>query len=204
MWRELLAPLSREQLNMRPMVEEEIRLMYNTVVLLAETRGNAVFLPNTTMNYGAPLFNAWLRLSALPWKDYMEQREEASSLFRELLRPQPHWIYNPFGKWVFGKVFQLVVMEYSLDRGIRSLHELDAYLRMVRLQLALRQASILSDQVPAFIEQLDKASCAPCSDFSWDIETRMLSFQPFVRERWMYQPSDSPSVYVPEIRKEGL
>ena len=192
-WRELLAPLSQEQLNMRPVVEAELRLLHYVVRLFGKENGH-VFLPNALMNGGAPFFNAWLKLSTLPWEDYMQQREEALALWDTLSKPQRHWVYNPVGKWLFSKALRLVLNEGHWDNVIRGLHKSDAHLRMVRLQLELRIASMPSEDIPAFLAQQNPAYCAPCTDFSWDVETRKLSFQSWLEDRLEFY---LPAVYLP-------
>jgi hypothetical protein len=69
---------------------------------------------------------------------------------------------------------------------------------MIRLQLELRLANLPSEEMPAFLEKLDEPYCSPCSDFSWNAETRMLSFQPYLEnEKGGITRFVSASVYVP-------
>jgi len=194
-WRELLVPLSKEQLNMRPLVEEGLRLLDYSVRFTGKESSLGLH-PNATMNLSAPFFSTWLKLVELPWEDYLEQREEALKLPKKLFEPQLHWLYNPWGKWLFGQIFRLTLADGFWDNEIRKFHELDAHLRMVRLQLELRLAPMPSKDIPAFLEQQNPDFCAPCTDFSWDAEKRELSFQPWFKERWA-SPERAPSVYVP-------
>jgi hypothetical protein len=211
-WRELLTPLSHEQANMRPAIEGEIRYFRRAYdglsISLRETASRQetaprrvlmqhfqtfLFRPYATFNYNAPSFKAWLVLAELPRKDYIEQRDEVLASLTGLPRLKSLWLfYNPVGKHLFRKSGDFKYVGGYIER----MHDLEAYLRMVRLQLELRLAKIPSEDVPAFIEQLDEAYCAPCSDFSWDAETRMLSFQPY-NEEWFTRHA-SASVYVPE------
>ncbi|MDR2173139.1 MAG: hypothetical protein LBE32_02895 [Burkholderiales bacterium] len=227
-WRELLEPLSREQISLRSAIEGDIRRIYDYGVATKwvsyqeatehpyrfcsfkksgetcstwqwwlDKNGHALFFqPNAKFNYGVPLYKTWLRISDLSRKNYIEQREEALASLTELSRPGIDWIYNPVGKGAFRNLSYYWDDYYHWGDALRRLYDLDAYLRLVRLQLELRLAKILSEDIPAFIEQLDEAYCAPCSDFSWDAETRMLSFQPY-NESWFTRHA-SPSVYVPE------
>jgi hypothetical protein len=231
-WRELLVPLSPEQVSMRPAIEGEIRFIHNVLPGLkrwwsyqeiAEQQGflcqnlnpnanidiadfcsvwkswlrqngYAFFSQHTaTFNYGVPFYKAWLKLTGLPWKGYIEQRDETLAPLAERSKPGLGWVYNPFGKSQF---HDLCIWDEYVGR----LHDLDAYLRLVRLQLELRLAKIPSEEIPAFIEQLDEAYCSPCADFSWDAEKRMLSFQPY-HER-SFTRNASASVYVPAVGAE--
>ncbi|MDR0769937.1 MAG: hypothetical protein LBE75_01865 [Burkholderiales bacterium] len=225
-WRGLLTPLSPEQVSMRPAIEGEIRFMYNALPALKkwvsyqeateqtfricwgwgkwgeweecsawqwwleQNASNLFFHPNATFNYGVPFFKARLKLAELPWRDYIEQRDETLASLAERSNPRMDWIYNPLGK-------NQSRYHHLWDEYVGRLHDLDTYLRLVRLQLELRLTKLPSEEIPAFIAQLDEAYCAPCSDFSWDAGTRMLSFQPYV-ENWITRHA-SASVYVPEM-----
>ncbi|MDR2174015.1 MAG: hypothetical protein LBE32_07445 [Burkholderiales bacterium] len=222
-WREMLMPLSHEQYRLRSAIKGEIRFMHNVLptmkkrvsyqeeverldvvcpfiktdtgtcsawrVWLKQNFQTFFFQPNATFNYGVPFFKTWLSLTDLPWKEYIEQRDEALAPLAVRSEPGIGWIYNPVGK---GQSHYI----YLWDTYVGRLHDLDAYLRMVRLQLELRLKKIPSEEISAFIEQLDEAYCAPCSDFSWDAETRMLSFQPYRENSFLLLVS--ASVYVPE------
>ncbi|MDR0250427.1 MAG: hypothetical protein LBI35_03820 [Burkholderiales bacterium] len=226
-WRELLAPLSREQARMRPAIEGEIRFVYGLLPAWKkwvsyqeateqpyrfcffikpgaeacsawqwwlDRNGQALFFqPNATLNYYVPFYKTWLKLTDLSWKDYIEQRDEALAPLVALSEPGVGWIYNPVGKR------QSHSLIYVWDEYVGRLYDLGTYLRMVRLQLELRLAKIPSEEIPAFIEQLDEAYCAPCSDFSWDTETRTLSFQPYNEKAFTRHASTS--VYVPDVRE---
>lgn len=221
-WRELLMPLSHKQANMRPAVEGEIRFMNNFLQkirwisyqeateqakLICQFSLNSlhcsvlrrwlwlnfpnIFIkPNAAFNYAVPFYKAWLKLADLSWQDYLDQRDEVLALLEERYKPGIGWVYNPVWK------NQLHQGLYMFDEHFGRLRDLDAYLRMVRLQLELRLANLPPEEIPSFIEQLDEVYCAPCTDFSWDAETRMLSFQPY-DEKWFtrFVPA---SVYVPE------
>ncbi|MDR2709920.1 MAG: hypothetical protein LBB65_01030 [Burkholderiales bacterium] len=220
-WRELLAPLSHEQSRSRPAIEREIKLIhlsspgwkegisYQDAKIYSEAMKKTdfacpawqwwleqnvrtfFFQPNATFNYSVPIFEAWLKLSDLSWKDYLVQRDAVLTPLYDLSDPSIGWIYNPVGK-------DYSKYPYLYDDYVGRLHDLDTYLRLVRLQLELRLAKIPSDEIPAFIEHLDEPYCAPCSDFSWVAETRMLSFQPYAKHGLSRQTP--PSVYVPEAR----
>ncbi|MDR0771106.1 MAG: hypothetical protein LBE75_07890 [Burkholderiales bacterium] len=227
-WRELLMPLSPEQAHMRPALEGEIRSIYSLSQAykkwtsfqeaaelkqeyrycwlwefgkcsswrwwLEQNGQNLFFQPNATFNYAVPFHKTWLKLTNLSRKDYMEQRDDSFASLSELSEPGIRWVYNPYGKWMASR-------NSLIDYGfVETLHDLDAYLRLVRLQLELRLAKIPSEEIPAFIEQLDEAYCSPCSDFSWDAETRMLSFQPYHEKSFTRHAS--ASVYVPEVGVE--
>ncbi|MCL2872853.1 MAG: hypothetical protein FWF41_07775 [Betaproteobacteria bacterium] len=222
-WWGLLTPLSHEQSSLRPAMVGEIRITYHLSPVWKESvsyqnvkdlicglkkwskepcsvwdvwggwleRNVEVlfFLPQATFNYLAPVYKTWLKLTDLPWKDYIEQRDGTLAALADLYNPGIDFIYNPVGK----RQYRLVV--YVWDDYVVRIHDFDTYLRMVRLQLELRLAKTPSAEIPAFIAQ-DKDFCSPCSDFSWNAETRMLSFQPLNSGRLSGRVP--PSVYVPE------
>ncbi|MCL2296969.1 MAG: hypothetical protein FWC38_09750 [Proteobacteria bacterium] len=231
-WRELLTPLSHEQYSLRSAIEQENRFVYRAFQGMKrwmpyregaepiknyicqnttsdtgfcyewlwwwlEQNAKAFFHPPVaTFNYSVPFYQAWLNLTDLSWKDYIEQRDQVLTPLAELTEPRIGWIYNPVGK------AQTRLLLSLWNDYVGRLHDLDTYLRLVRLQLELRLAKMSSEDVPSFIEKLDEAYCAPCSDFSWDVKTRMLSFQPYVKKEKGGLTRFAPAlVYVPEIRE---
>jgi hypothetical protein len=225
-WREVLTPLSREQYSLRPAIGGEIRFVYNYLPVMKEgvsyqeakdsckftkpyedtcsvwqvwqawlERNVWVlfFQPNASFNRDVSFYKTWLKLADLSWTDYIAQRDEVLAPLADFSKPGIDWIYNPIGKEVRGQYV------YIWDEYVGRIHDLDAYLRLVRLQLELRLAKISSDEIPAFINQQNEAYCSPCSGFSWDAETRMLSFQPYNEKN--FSRFSSSSVYVPETGK---
>lgn len=218
-WRELLTPLSHEQSRLRPAMEGEIRTAYYSSPMwkkgtsyqeakdlcdlmkstefgcpawqwwLERNIETLFFQPNASFNYFTPVYKTWLKLTDLPWNDYIKQRDETLAPLADASKPGIDWIYNPHGKR------QRLLLVYVWDDYVVRVHDFDTYLRMVRLQLELRLAKTPSSEIPAFIAQ-DKAFCSPCSDFSWNAETRMLSFQPIAKGG--LSARIPASVYVPE------
>jgi len=208
-WRSLLAPLSPEQKSLYAAVEGEIKFVHNYApeikrwksyhevsneeyifcgVLSGEIKAcpawqswlekniSSTFVqPNASFNDEVPFYKAWLKLTSLSWEDYLAQRDATLAPFKKSATPRIDWIYNPVGK-------SSSDFKPSYDEYIGRFHDADTYLRLVRLQLELRLAEVPSGQVADFLKQLDAPYCAPCSDFSWDAQTRKLSFQPYGKQ----------------------
>lgn len=222
-WRALLAPLSPGQQSLHAAWEGEIKFNHNYAPELkrwksyheVSSRGDynicdifsgtmekcpawqawleeniqSIFLqPNASFNDNIPFYKTWLKLTDLSWKDYLAQRDVMLAPFKKPAKLQMDWIYNPVGKK--SSTHLMAPAEY-----IGRLHDADTYLRLIRLQLELRLAEMLSGQVADFLKQLDAPYCAPCSDFSWDAQTRQLSFHPCSEQLAGWVP---PSATLPE------
>ena len=147
------------------------------------------FQPAASFNNNVPYYKASLKLTSLSWQDYLAQRDATLAPFNVPAEPRIDWVYNPIGKRSLG-------IYASYDDYIGRLHDADTYLRLLRLQLALRLAQVPSGQVAGFLKQLDAPYCAPCSDFSWNAETRALAFQPYNKDGLAGRVP--PSAYLPE------
>jgi hypothetical protein len=225
-WRALLTSLSPEQQSLHPVIDGEAKLVYKNAVAndrwksysevsdqlyyfcsfggsikncsawqswLEQNILTAFFKPNATFNSYAPQYKAWLKLTSLSWNDYLAQRDATLAPFNEPAKPGIDWIYNPSGK------ASRVLIPY--DDYVGRLHDIDTYLRLIRLQLELRLAQIPSAQVAGFLKQLNVPYCTPCSDFSWDAPTHTLSFQPYNKQLagrvppWVHLPEPAAQVH---------
>ncbi|MDR0276254.1 MAG: hypothetical protein LBI48_13165 [Burkholderiaceae bacterium] len=223
-WQELLEPLSQEQYSLFSAMKGEIRDQYRMLSPLRWTtyqeaaalpvcmwfthdinmsldcpvwrawldqNATVLFLKSTaTFNHSIPYYKAQLRLSSLSWQDYLRERDAALKSLTESYKPKIDWIYNPMGKFLTGP------NNNSYDGYIGRIHDLDTYSRLVRLQLELRLAKVPTEKIPAFIREQGQACCAPSADFSWDAQTRLLSFKPSYNNFTQNIPA---SVYVPEM-----
>lgn len=217
-WRMLLMPLSHEQFSLYPAIKESAQNFYNSFLVakkgvtyqkLYQTcrliQSNscslwqqsldwlkqnswAFFLqPNATINDGVPFFHAWLKLTNLSRNDYFHQRDKILKPLFNRSKLRFNWIYNFTGK----KQFYNNINYY--DYYVGRLCDGDTYLRLVRLQLELRLASVPQEEITTFIKEHGDTCCAPSSDFIWNPKNNMLSFKPYGSVLPGFVP---PSVYI--------
>ena len=163
-----------------------------------EQNSTVFFLqPTATINHFVPAYQAQLKLTSLSWQDYLEQRDRIlKPLVDAYDKPKIDWIYNPIGK------SQASYSVRIYDSYVERMHDLDTYLQLVRLQLELRLAKVPTAEIPDFVRTHSPASGsgAPGAEFSWDAQTRLLSFKPYEESFTRFVPA---SVYVPDPSAQG-
>lgn len=84
-----------------------------------------------------------------------------------------HYLYNPLGKFMF-HIGEPLWLPY-----VARVHDLDGYIQLVRLQLALKQAKVASSDVPTFLETSDASIRDPYTGLpmEWDPVKKTLSFR---------------------------
>lgn len=157
----------------------------NAVRSLLARLGAPLVQVNATRNMVYRDYMTVAALAAAPAREFDARR--AALAAEHAVKFHWHFLYNPLGKMVylFGEP---VWLPY-----VARVHDLDGYIRLVRLQLALNQAKTTPTDVPAFLARSTPGNTDPYTGkpVTWDPETRTLSF----RARGS-RPKESPMLAV--------
>jgi hypothetical protein len=185
----IAAPLTPSQRAMGAVIRTEARLHAGILdQMLADSRAtskvlgsppwmaamlSATMRRDATLNFSYPLFDAWLRLDAVPTHELSAAIAKSEDEVRRHGSPDWTWAYNPTGKAAAVEATPLLT-EYFYR-----LHDLDALASIVRCVVALRRAGVAKDAAQDFV-----ASSPACRDpyesrpLTWDRERGELSFLP--------------------------
>lgn len=137
-----------------------------------------IFLqPNDSMNQMAPLYQALRELAAMPKPDYFAQREKTLKAFFQEISFSTDKLYNPT-QTIFYIEYQDA---YDFTRFFDRVYDLDAYLYLTRMQLAIRLAELSSEEIPVFLAQQNALpeNADIREDFLWDAKAQTISFKPY-------------------------
>jgi len=184
----ITAPLTPAQRAMGPVIRTEGRLHAGILdQMLADPRATSRLLDsppwmaailsatmrrNATLNFSFPLFDAWMRLDAVPTDQLAAAIARSEDEVRRHARADWTWAYNPTGKAV------AVEASPPLTEYFYRLRDLDALAAVVRCTTALRRAAVAVDAAGGFV-----ASSPACGDpyegrpLTWDRERGELSYR---------------------------
>ena len=185
----IVAPLTPTQRAMGPVIRTEGRLHAGILdQMLADPRAtsrvldsppwmatilSATMRRDATLNFSFPLFDAWMRLDAVPTDQLAAAIARTEDEVRRHARVDWAWAYNPTGKAV------AVEASPPLTEYFYRLRDLAALASTVRCVVALTRGAVALDSARAFV-----ASSPACRDpyegrpLAWDRERVELSFRP--------------------------
>lgn len=126
---------------------------------------------NATRNLVYRHHMAVAALATAPTREFDARRDTLAE--QHAVKVDWHYLYNPLGKFMFH------IGEPLWQPYIARLHDLDGYIHLVRLQLAVTQAKIAPPDVPAFLEKSGPLAADPYTGqlMEWDPEAKTLSFR---------------------------
>ena len=141
--------------------------MRSALVWLAEPLAQE----NATRNLVYRHHMAVAALATAPTREFDARRDALAE--QHAVKIDWHYLYNPLGKFMFQ------IGEPLWQPYIARLHDLDGYIHLVRLQLAVTQAQIAPPDVPAFLEKSGPLAADPYTGqlMEWDPEAKTLSFR---------------------------
>lgn len=145
---------------------------WDTVLL-----GRLFFQPNATINMTYRQYRELAELAGLPAQELVPRlrRLQAQDEARLAAPYRWHYLYNPVGKLLFAIGAPSAVI---YGRYMGRAHNLDGLMRLVAVQLAIREQRIADHAVMGFLERLDDSYRDPYTGapLRWDPEKRALYF----------------------------
>lgn len=136
-----------------------------------------LFNANATINMAYEMIKDTVNLASLPAHEFMKRIQNAHP--SEPSRNPLHYIYNPLGKILFA------MGQPEFSPYIGRLHNLDALIRLVGLQLEIKRKGIGDEDIGEFQKGSDPDYHNPYmrKPMQWDPEKRTLSFKGIGRKR---------------------
>ena len=119
-----------------------------------------------------------MELAQLPAHELIEKKQKVSEYLQRDFDPANHWLrdstYNLFGNRLLSAGFPPF-----FDFQLRT-HELNGYVRLLKLKLEIRRRALPLTDVPAYLSSADSTLFNPYTrqPMSWDAKTGKLSFNP--------------------------
>ena len=164
-----------ESLARDEIAEEKLSVMEKVGLYLHKT---PLFRTNATVNRHAEIFTRYLELAQLPAHELIEKKQKVSEYLQRDFDPANHWLrdstYNLFGNRLLSAGFPPL-----FDFQLRT-HELNGYVRLLKLKLEIRRRALPLTDVPAYLSSADSTLFNPYTrqPMSWDAKTGKLSFNP--------------------------
>ena len=160
----------------RQYIPEEDRPAWDNI--LSTTISALFYQRNATINMTYRQYRKLAELAGLPAQEFVPRLRQLQTQDEARLAAPYRWdyLYNPAGKVLFamGASSSVIYGRYMGDA-----HNLDGLMRLVAVQLTIKQQRIADHAVMGFLERLDDSYRDPYTGapLRWDPETRALYFE---------------------------
>lgn len=126
---------------------------------------------NATRNLVYRNHMAVAALATAPTREFDARRDALAE--QHAVKIDWRYLYNPLGKFMFQ------IGEPLWQPYIARLHDLDGYIHLIRLQLAVTQAKMAPSEVPGFLRESGSLAADPYTGrpMTWDSDAKTLSFK---------------------------